>query len=235
MSVVIASISVSLDGYFTGPRPGPSQGLGEGGEVLHEWLRGGTANREQLTSNEIVREAFERSGAMISGRDSYDVAERAWGPEPPFEVPVFVLTHRPQPDDVRTGTTFHFIDGFDGALAAAREAAGASSTASMGRWRRRVRPPAPRTSPCTAARRSLKRWRPVPSMSSTCNWFRSCSAAAAACSPSTRGRPASWSRSALSKRRARPTWPTGRGADRVIASPFLAPIGAKIDVSPSWR
>jgi dihydrofolate reductase len=132
MSKVIASMSVSLDGYFTGPDPGPGQGLGAGGEVLHEWLRGGTANRGQLTSNEVVREAFERSGAMISGRDSYDTAERAWGPEPPFQVPIFVLTHRPRPDDVRVGTTFHFVDGFEAALAAAHEAAGEKDVALHG-------------------------------------------------------------------------------------------------------
>jgi hypothetical protein len=42
-------MSVSLDGYFTGPDPGPGRGLGEGGEVLHEWLRQGTADRELST------------------------------------------------------------------------------------------------------------------------------------------------------------------------------------------
>jgi len=132
MGEVIASISVSLDGYFTGPNPGRGQGLGEGGEVLHRWLRGGTSSREGLASNEIVREAFERAGAMVCGRDGYDTAERAWGPEPPFRVPVFVLTHRPRPDDVRTGTTFHFVDGFDAALAAARDAAGGKDVALHG-------------------------------------------------------------------------------------------------------
>jgi dihydrofolate reductase len=125
--MVSASISVSLDGYFTGPNPGPGpgQGLGEGGEVLHGWLRGGTADREQLTSNEIVAEMFASSGAMVCGHDGYETAENAWGPKPPFEVPVLVLTHRPRPDDVREGTTFHFVaDGFDAALERAREAAG---------------------------------------------------------------------------------------------------------------
>jgi dihydrofolate reductase len=130
---VTANLSVSLDGYFTGPNPGPRQGLGAGGEILHAWLREGTANREQLTANEVVREMFESGGAMICGRDGYDAAERAWGPEPPFEVPVFVLTHRPRPDDVRLGTTFHFVDkGFAAALGLAREAAGAKDVSLHG-------------------------------------------------------------------------------------------------------
>jgi dihydrofolate reductase len=118
-------MSVSLDGFFTGPNPGPGQGLGEGGEVLHAWIGPGTANREQLTGDEVVRELFESTGAMIAGRDGYETAEQAWGPEPPFQVPVFVLTHNPRPDDVRKGTTFHFITGgFGEALALARGAAG---------------------------------------------------------------------------------------------------------------
>lgn len=133
MTKVIASISVSVDGYFTGPDPGRGQGLGAGGEVLHAWLRGGTANREQLAGNELVREAFERSGAMVCGRDGFDTAEAAWGPEPPFQVPVFVLTHRPAPDDVRVGTTFSFVTaGFEAALERAREAAGAKDVALHG-------------------------------------------------------------------------------------------------------
>src|SRR5262249_45051095 len=81
---------------------------------------------------EVVREAFERVGAMVCGRDSYDTAERAWGPEPPFRVPVFVLTHRPLPDDVRTGTSFHFVEGLETALARAREAAGNKDVALHG-------------------------------------------------------------------------------------------------------
>jgi len=116
MSKAIASISVSLDGYFTGPNPGPGQGLGEGGAVLHQWIREGTASREQLAGNEFIRELLERGGAIVSGRDSYDTAEKAWGPEPPFRVPIFVVTHNPLPDDIRVGTTFHFVDGFEQAL-----------------------------------------------------------------------------------------------------------------------
>ena len=123
MPKVVANLSVSLDGFYTGPNPGPSQGLGEGGEVLHEWLSHGTADRAELTSDAIVAELFEASGAMIAGRDGYEAAQAAWGPHPPFEVPVFVLTHRPRPDDVREGTTFHFVDGFEPALGRAREAA----------------------------------------------------------------------------------------------------------------
>jgi dihydrofolate reductase len=131
--IVTSSISVSLDGYFTGPDPSPEQMLGTGGDVLHDWLGQQTADRDQLMGVDMVREVFDDMGAMITGRDSYEVAQRAWGPEPPFRVPVFVLTHRQRPDDVRTGTTFAFVtDGFEAAVARARAAAGGKDIALHG-------------------------------------------------------------------------------------------------------
>jgi len=121
---VSANLSISLDGYYTGPSPGTLHPLGHGGEPLHDWIsrNGKTANH--VSSSEILEEEFERVGAMIMGRDSYDHAEPDWGDEPPFGVPVFVLTHRSRPDDVRDGTTFHFVtSGFGAALESAQETA----------------------------------------------------------------------------------------------------------------
>src|SRR5690625_2880382 len=61
---------------------------------------------------------------MILGRDSYDHAQELWGPRPPFEMSIFVLTNRPRPDDVRQGTTFHFVNEIlDDVFALATEAA----------------------------------------------------------------------------------------------------------------
>lgn len=120
---VYASISISLDGYYVGPNPSPQQPMGATGAVLHGWFRHDVADRHQLTADDILHEDFTRLGAMIMGRDSYDHAQAAWGPKPPFEAPIFVLTHRPRPDEVRDGTTFHFVTGgfaaaIDRALAA---------------------------------------------------------------------------------------------------------------------
>lgn len=126
MTRVTASISVSLDGYITGPDPGPGQGLGVGGDVLHHWFSDAAApDRAEITKDAVLAEQFDAMGAMITGRDGYEHAEEAWGNEPPFAVPVFVLTHWERPDDVRVGTTFHFVvEGFAAALRRAREAAG---------------------------------------------------------------------------------------------------------------
>lgn len=125
MTAVIASISVSLDGYYVGPDPGPDVPLGVGGAPLHAWFRHDVADREQLTADDVLREQFQRIGALVMGRDSYEVAERAWGSAPPFQVPVFVLTHHERDDDVRDGTTFSFVTaGFAQALGRARDVAG---------------------------------------------------------------------------------------------------------------
>ncbi len=73
MTRIIADISVSLDGFVTGPDPGPRNGLGTGGEALHTW-----AFSEDPDDRRALREATARSGAVILGRRLFDVVD---GPE----------------------------------------------------------------------------------------------------------------------------------------------------------
>lgn len=130
---VIASLSVSLDGFYTGPRTSPHSPMGERGAVLHGWFAHDVADRNQLTADDILRPEFERTGALVMGKDSYEHAQAAWGPHPPFETPLFVLTHRPRADDVREGSTFHFItDGFESAVRQATAAANGRDVALHG-------------------------------------------------------------------------------------------------------
>ena len=133
MGKVTADISMSLDGFIAGPNDRPGNGLGDGGERLHEWatdlaswrerhgLSGGQRNRDA----EILEEGFENVGAIVLGRRMFDNAQ-GWGDEPPFHVPVFVLTHEAREKLVKEGgTTFAFVtDGIESALAQARAAAG---------------------------------------------------------------------------------------------------------------
>lgn len=124
---VAANLSVSLDGYFAGPDASPTRMLGSGGEILHSWFAHGVADREELTADQVLRPEMERAGAMVMGRDSYEIAESAWGQHPPFEVPIFVLTHHPHEDDRREGTTFTFVtDGIDATMQRAHAAAGST-------------------------------------------------------------------------------------------------------------
>jgi dihydrofolate reductase len=143
MSKLRFEIAISVDGYVAGPNQSEANPLGEGGEQLHEWafkLRAwrqphGMDGGEVNASNEIVEEAMTGVGAVIMGRNMFgggpgpwgeDPWSGWWGDDPPFHVPVFVLTHhRREPLEMQGGTTFHFVtDGIESALAQAREAAG---------------------------------------------------------------------------------------------------------------
>jgi dihydrofolate reductase len=134
MGKVAVDLSMSLDGFITGPNDGPENGLGDGGERLHEWLydlsswrerhslAGGQANRDA----EILDEVFKNTGAIVMGRRMFDMAEAPWGDNPPFHMPVFVVTHRAREKVVKQGgTTFTFItDGIESALERAKAIAG---------------------------------------------------------------------------------------------------------------
>lgn len=136
-------ISVSVDGYVAGPNQGEEHPLGEGGEELHEWVvklkawreAHGREGGEVNASSEIIERAMENVGAVIMGRNMFgggpgpwgeDPWTGWWGDDPPFHVPVFVLTHHErEPLPMEGGTTFHFVtDGIKAALEQAREAAG---------------------------------------------------------------------------------------------------------------
>lgn len=120
-----ASLSISLDGYYTGLNPSPQHMLGEGGEVLQAWLPRDVIDRQEAAVHDVVAEEYARMGAMVMGWDSYEHAEAEWGAKPPFGVPIFVVTSRYLVDDVRQGTTFHFVnDGFEAAFERAQSAAG---------------------------------------------------------------------------------------------------------------
>jgi dihydrofolate reductase len=137
-------ISMSLDGLITGPNITLENPLGEGGELLHEWIFGlkawrephGLEGGEEGPDDELVREGLRQNGAVIMGRRMFSGgsgpwaddpnADAWWGDEPPFHMPVFVLTHHErEPVAKEGGTTFSFVtDGIDSALEQAREAAG---------------------------------------------------------------------------------------------------------------
>jgi dihydrofolate reductase len=133
MGKVTVDISMSLDGFIAGPNDGPELGLGEGGEQLHEWVFGLTSWRERHglpggttdRDAEILDEAFRDTGAIVLGRRMFDNA-KGWGDDPPFHMPVFVLTHDAREKLTKEGgTTFTFVtDGIESALEQARAAAG---------------------------------------------------------------------------------------------------------------
>jgi dihydrofolate reductase len=131
MGKVTVDITTSLDGYVAGPDDSPDLPLGAGGERLHEWVFGlaswrephGLEGGEQNRDSEILEEALKATGAIVVGRRMFDNAH-GWGDNPPFEVPVFVLTHEAREPVEKGRTTFTFVDGVESALEQARAAAG---------------------------------------------------------------------------------------------------------------
>jgi dihydrofolate reductase len=128
MTKVIATITISLDGFITGPNDGPGRGLGDGGERLHYWVFGGPWSYDEEprgeatgADKEYLDEAMARGGAVVIGRNMYEAAE-AWGGHNPFGMPLFVVTHRPEDEPAEGG--FTFVNGLDEAISRAREAAG---------------------------------------------------------------------------------------------------------------
>jgi dihydrofolate reductase len=128
---VLLDISMSLDGFITGPDDSPEQPLGEGGERLHDWMflpSGGSIRPE------VDEERFKTIGAMVMGRRMFDVGEEPWGENPPFHMPVFVLTHNAKKTLIKEGgTSYTFVtSGIENALAQAKAAASDQNVQVMG-------------------------------------------------------------------------------------------------------
>jgi dihydrofolate reductase len=142
MGKVTVDMSMSLDGFIAGPNDGPGQELGEGGMQLHEWVFGlagwrkrhGLEGGETGPDDEMMEEASSNVGALVMGRRMFDLGEGPWGDEPPFHVPVFVLTHRARDSVAKEGgTSYTFVtDGIESALEQARAAAGDRDVALAG-------------------------------------------------------------------------------------------------------
>jgi dihydrofolate reductase len=120
-------MSMSLDGFITGPHDGLGQPLGEGGERLQKWIYG-SANKRERHDLDVVAfdESSKNAGAVVMGRRMFDVGEGLWGDTPPFHGPVYVVTHQArQPVSKDGGTTFFFVtEGVESAVDQAQAAAG---------------------------------------------------------------------------------------------------------------
>lgn len=147
----VNALAVSIDGFGAGPAQDLANPMGIGGMALHQWvlgtktfqrvagdfagsLIGGEVAREDIDDDFAAR-GFENIGAWIMGRNMFgpmrgpwtdDGWKGWWGENPPYHVPVFVLTHHPrEPITMEGGTTFHFVtQGIHAALERAKEAAG---------------------------------------------------------------------------------------------------------------
>lgn len=140
--VRVAAFSISLDGFGAGPRQDLNNPLGVRGLELHRWFfdtetfkkMHGQDGGHRGIDNDFALKSFENIGAWVLGRNMFgpvrgpwegDSWKGWWGDNPPYHVPVFVLTHYARPPlRMEGGTTFHFVtDGPESALKKAQEAA----------------------------------------------------------------------------------------------------------------
>ena len=138
----VHAFSMSVDGFGAGPNQSLADPLGVGGFALHEWVLAtrtfqkmfGNDGGSTGTDDEFAARGFANIGAWILGRNMFgpirgawpdDAWKGWWGDDPPYHVPVFVLTHHPRTSIMMAGgTTFHFVvDGIHAALKRATEAA----------------------------------------------------------------------------------------------------------------
>ena len=139
---VRCQISISLDGFVAGPNQSAENPIGEGGMRLHEWAiktrawraQQGMEGGEHDADSKVIEEVFDNVGAYVMGRKMFgggpgpwDESWRGWwGEDPPYHVPVYVLTHHPRaPLVMHGGTTFYFVtEGIGEALSEAAAVAG---------------------------------------------------------------------------------------------------------------
>jgi dihydrofolate reductase len=145
------AVSLSLDGFAAGKEQSLRNPLGVGGHLLHRWMQELAVQPEQAGTNggvakastEVLDQEDENVGALIMGRNMFGGGpgpwrEPAWngwwGDNPPFHLPVFVLTHHARaPLKCQGNTTFEFVtDGITAALDRARDAAGGAAVAISG-------------------------------------------------------------------------------------------------------
>jgi dihydrofolate reductase len=127
--VRVESFTISLDGYGAGRDQGVDNPLGGGGEALHNWIVSTRAWRQMHgkeggargIDDDFAARGAKRFGAWVLGRNMFgpirgpwpDLNWKGWwGDNPPYHVPVFVLTHHARPPIQMKGeTTFHFVTG----------------------------------------------------------------------------------------------------------------------------
>lgn len=133
--VGVSAFSLSLDGFGAGPNQSLKNPLGVNAMALHEWAFKTRTFRmmfdqeggETGVDDQFAMQSFENLGAWVIGRNMFGPVRGAWpdenwkgwwGDNPPYHVPVFVLTHHPRaPIVMEGGTTFHFVtDGIESAL-----------------------------------------------------------------------------------------------------------------------
>jgi dihydrofolate reductase len=133
VSATVLSMSMSLDGFIAGPNEGPGNGLGDGGDRLHEWCwpaveatrgaaAGAGAGGGPGVNGQVIDE-FMATGAVVAGRGTFEPAG-GWGGDHHDGVPIFILSRREPGIEIDRWPLVTYLDDVATAMAEAKRAAG---------------------------------------------------------------------------------------------------------------
>jgi len=129
VSATVLYMSVSLDGFIAGPNAGPGNGLGDGGERLHEWMHlsgadpdSGVPGRPAGVNGQLFDELMA-TGAVVAGRGTFEPAD-GWGGDHHDGVPIWILSRQPPGIDVSQWPLVTYVDNITTAMTDAKRAAG---------------------------------------------------------------------------------------------------------------
>jgi dihydrofolate reductase len=130
MSSTVLYMSMSLDGFIAGPNESPENGLGDGGDRLHEWCFPGAeggdfeAAVERLRGvNRRIYDEFMSTGSVIAGRGTFEPAG-GWGGDHHDGVPIYILSRNPAPNWAADWPAVHYVSSLETAVRDAKRAAG---------------------------------------------------------------------------------------------------------------
>lgn len=133
MSSTVLYMSMSLDGFIAGPNESPDNGLGDGGERLHEWAFAGAEDRAEDHPkaavgglegvNRRVVDEFMSTGAVVAGRGTFEPAG-GWGGDHHDGVPIYILSRNPAPAWAAGWPAVHYVSSLEVAVRDAKDAAG---------------------------------------------------------------------------------------------------------------
>jgi dihydrofolate reductase len=126
MPATVLYMSMSLDGFITGPNERPEKGLGDGGERLHDWAIPGGGGVEDLEASGIngkVVDEFMSTGAVVAGRRTFEPAG-GWGGDHHDGVPIFIYSRREPGIDISQWPLVTYVNDVETAMTQAKEGAG---------------------------------------------------------------------------------------------------------------
>ncbi len=129
MSAAVLYMSMSLDGFIAGPNERPDNGLGDGGDRLHEWfLTDADAGHKEAAGrlggvNGQVVDEFMATGAVVAGRGTFEPAG-GWGGDHHDGVPIFILSRHEPGIDIRQWPLVTYVSDVETAITGAKQAAG---------------------------------------------------------------------------------------------------------------